>query len=145
MKTRVIEEKKIVSRDKNGNVNGSVISLWKNWEKNFRAEPKQVYMNICAPHTAKGPHLHKDRWDYFVCIRGRIRFIVKWGSEYEEIEADADNEETFKIVEIPPAVPCAIQNIGKAEAWFLNMPNPAWHPDHRDDHPITFEGYEWHD
>lgn len=145
MRTRIIEEKKHLSRDKKGNPNGRVISLWKDWEGIFKAEPKQIYLNICAPKAVKGPHLHRKRWDYFVCIRGQIRFIVKWGKEYEEIEVDAEGDPCLKIVEVPPAVPCAIQNVGTEEAWFLNMPNPAWHPDNQDDYPVTFEGYEWHE
>lgn len=141
----MIEEKKVVSREKNGEPNGYLISLWKDWEKIFKVDPKQVYLNICHFQAIKGPHLHKNRWDYFVCVRGKVRFIIKWGRDYEEIEADADNNTVFKIVEVPPAIPCAIQNIGKGEAWFLNMPNPAWHPDNQDDHPVQFDGYEWHE
>lgn len=145
MKTRVIEVKRLVTQDiKTKEVNGFLVSLWKDWEKIFKAEPKQVYLNICHPKAIKGPHLHKDRWDYFVCIRGKIRFIVKWDEEYEEIEVDADNDPCLKILEILPDVPCAIQNIGAGEAWFLNMPNPAWHPDDPDDYPIIFKNYEWH-
>lgn len=144
MKTRIIEEKKIVTRDiVTKETNGLLVSLWKDWEKIFKTDPKQVYFNACAPKAVKGPHLHKKRWDHFVCIRGKIRFIIQWGKEYEEIEADADSDPCFKIVEIPPAVACAIQNIGEGEAWFLNMPNPAWHPEEQDDHPVSFEGYTW--
>ena len=144
MKTRVIEEKKFTTRDINTKEpNGLLVSLWKNWEKIFQVEPAQVYFNICSAKAVKGPHLHKKRWDHFVCIRGKIRFIVKWDKEYEEIEADADKDPCLKIVEIPPNVPCAIQNIGEGEAWFLNMPNPAWHPDDQDDHSVPFENYVW--
>lgn len=144
MKTRVVEEKKHITRDiKTKEPNGLVVSLWKNWEKFFKAEPKQVYLNVCAPKAVKGPHLHMNRWDYFVCIKGKIRFVVKWNDVYEEIEADADKDPCFKIIEVPPAIASAIQNIGPTEAWFLNMPNPAWHPDDQDDHPITFDGYKW--
>ena len=145
MRTRVIEEKKHTTHDiKTKELNGLVISLWKEWEKFFKVDPKQVYLNICAPKAVKGPHLHKNRWDYFVCIRGKVRFIVKWDDEYEEIDVDADKDPCFKIVEIPPSVACAIQNTGNGEALFLNMPNPAWHPDNQDDHLANFEGYEWH-
>lgn len=140
----MILEKKILSREKSGEPNGYLVSLWKDWERIFKAEPKQIYLNICDPKVVKGPHLHKNRWDYFVCIRGKIRFIVKWNREYEEIEVDAGNDPCFKIVEVPPAIPCAIQNIGEREAWFLSMPNPAWHPDNQDDHPVQFDGYTWH-
>lgn len=146
MKTRIIEEKKNTTRDiRTKEPNGLLISLWKDWEKYFKVEPKQVYLNTCAPKSVKGPHLHKNRWDHFVCIKGKIRFVVKWNQDYEEIEVDADNDPCFKIVEIPPAISCAIQNVGKGEAWFLNMPSPAWHPDNQDDHPTTFENYVWRD
>lgn len=144
MKTRIIEEKKYISRDmRTKEPNGLLVSLWKNWENIFKAEPKQVYLNVCSPKAIKGPHLHMNRWDYFVCIRGKIRFVVKWEKEYEEIEVDADKDPCFKIVEVPPAIACAIQNIGPEEAWFLNMPNPAWHPEKQDDHPALFDDYQW--
>ena len=146
MRTRVIEEKKLTTRDiQSKEPNGILVSLWKDWEKIFRDDPKQVYLNICAPKSVKGPHLHLKRFDHFVCIRGKIRFIVKWDKEYEEVEADADKDPCLKIVEVPPAIPCAIQNIGEGDAWFLNLPNPAWHPDDPDDHPVEFENYHWRD
>lgn len=146
MKTRIIEEKKIVTKDiRTREANGWLVSLWKDWEGFFKVEPRQIYLNVIGQKGIKGPHLHKNRWDYFVCIKGQIRFIVKWGQQYEEIEANAERDPCFKIVEIPPAVSCAIQNIGPGETWFINMPNPAWHPDHPDDHPVKFDGYVWRD
>lgn len=141
-RTRVIETARHESKNGRGEVNGYVVSFYKDWEGLFRAEPRQVYLNICFPGELKGPHLHMKRWDYFATIRGSMRYVVRYGAgDYEEIDVSADNAAGVKIVEIPPGVPCLIINTGREDAWFINMPNPAWHPDDRDDHPVSYADY----
>ena len=123
LRTRTIETQRHRSRNEQGEINGYVVSLYKDWEKLFRAEPKQVYLNCCLPGERKGPHLHMKRWDYFAVIRGAARFVLKYGlGDYEEIDVIAQDGLGIKIVEVPPAVPCLIVNIGKTEAAILNMP-----------------------
>ncbi len=142
MRTRVIDAPRIVSKNKQGQPNGYVVSLYKDWEAIFKAEPKQVYLNITAPGEKKGPHLHMHRWDYFTTIRGSARFVVKYGpGDYEQIDVHVRDGEGVKIVEVPPAIPCLIVNIGDDEAWVLNMPNPAWHPQNPDDNAVSYDDY----
>lgn len=147
MRTKVIELPPSFSKNvDSGKINGYLISFWKDWEKFLNVPPKQIYFNCCYKGEIKGPHLHINRWDHFICIRGKIRFVVKYGeNDYEEIDTSPDLKtgKGFKIVVIPPAVSCALQNIGDEEAFFINMPNPAWHPDNQDDHPVKFENYKW--
>lgn len=143
LRTRVIEAIRNESKNDNKQTNGYVISLYKDWEKIFKAEPKQVYLNICFPGEWKGPHLHMNRWDYFTTIRGSMRFVIKYGPhDYEEIDVSSDNGAGIKIVEVPPAIPCLMINTGKEDAWCLNFPNPAWHPDNQDNHPISYDDYQ---
>ncbi len=142
MRTKVIECPKHISKNKDGKANGYVISLYKDWEKTFDADPKQVYLNICHPGEQKGPHLHMNRWDFFTTIRGSARFVVKYGpGDYETIDVHVDDGAGVKIVVVPPAIPCMIENIGKEDCWVINMPNPAWHPDNPDDHPVSYNDY----
>jgi len=142
LRTRVFESPRIPSRNKAGQVNGYVVSLYKDWERRFEVEPKQVYLTVCLPSEKKGPHLHMSRWDYFATIRGRVRFVVKYGPrDYEEIDVSAEQGQPVRTVEIPPAVSCLIVNTGDDEAWVLNMPNPAWHPERQDDHPVSYDDY----
>ncbi len=142
MKTQIIKLDKYISKDKKKDTeNGYIISLWKDWEKILPLEPKQAYLNVCYPNQVKGPHLHMQRSQQYACIEGTGRIIVKYDNTYEEIDIDANKEPC--VVIIPAGTPSAIQNTGKENFVLINMPNPAWHPDNTDDHPIEFEGYEW--
>jgi hypothetical protein len=142
LRTRVIETTRHESKNDAKKVNGYVVSFYKDWEKIFKVEPKQIYLNICFPGEGKGPHLHMDRWDYFTTIRGSLRFVIKYGpDDYEEVDVLSEDGNGIKIVEVPPAIPCLVINIGKQDAWFLNFPNPAWHPDQQDSHPISYDDY----
>ena len=142
LRTRVIEAQRNYSRNHKGEINGYVVSLYKDWERLLQAEPRQVYLNCCFVGEQKGPHLHMKRWDYFTTIRGAVRFVVKYGpGDYEEVDVIVKDGLGIKIVEVPPALPCLIVNIGETEAWVVNMPNPAWHPSDQDDHPVDYGDY----
>lgn len=143
MRTKVISLKRISSKDKvNNEENGYIIPLWKDWEEILSKEPKQAYVNVCYPGQIKGPHLHMQRWQQYACISGKGRIVVKYGSgDYEEINIDADKEPC--VVVVPAGIASAVKNTGTVNFILVNMPNPAWHPDNQDDHPVEFEDYEW--
>jgi mannose-6-phosphate isomerase-like protein (cupin superfamily) len=142
LRTKVIETTCHDSKNDQQLLNGYVVSLYKDWEGIFEVEPKQVYLNVCFPGEWKGPHLHMNRWDHFITIRGNTRYVIKYGaSDYEEIDVNVENGKGIMIVVVPPAIPCLVINTGKDDAWFLNLPNPAWHPDNQDNHPISYDDY----
>lgn len=143
MRTKVLPLKRLPSKDKKtGMQNGHIISLWKDWEQELPLDPKQVYLNVCDPGQTKGPHLHKQRSQQYACIMGTGRVVVKYGPEdYEEIDILADKEPC--VVVVPAGTPSAIQNTGSTPFIMINMPNPSWHPDNQDDHPVEFDDYEW--
>lgn len=115
------------------NVNDNVISS--------RQHPQQVYLTVVAPGQIKGPHLHLKRWGLFTCIKGNGRIIVRTDNGYEEFHSGEDHE--YATIQVPAGVPAAIQNIGDTDAYFLNMPAPAWAADDQDEHPVSFDDYEF--
>lgn len=143
MKTVVIDLERKNSVDKKKETeNGFIISLWKNWEEILPFEPEQVYLNVCYPGQIKGPHLHMQRTQQYACIQGKGRIIIRYEhGDYETIEIDADEKPAVVIV--PAGTPSAIQNTGNSDFVLINMPNPAWHPENQDDHPVEFNDFTW--
>ena len=58
-------------------VNGFMIPVWRDWDKTIWVKPEMVYMTSVNPGERKGPHLHKIRHSYYVCIKGKVVFIAK--------------------------------------------------------------------
>ena len=87
---------------KDQHVNGSLTVIWRDWDK-ILTEPKMVYVSSVNPGEIKGPHLHTKRDSYFVCIKGKVVFIVKdLGGKFHEIES---SEEDPVLVLIPKNYP----------------------------------------
>ena len=103
--------------------------------------PRQVYLTVIAPREVKGPHLHLKRWGLFNCVRGNAKIVVRTENGYEEYLTGEDYE--FATIQVPAGVPAALQNIGDEEAFMLNMLAPAWHIDDQDEHPVTFDDYNF--
>ena len=61
--------------------------------------------------------------------------------KYEEYQTGEDYE--FATIQVPAGVPSALQNISDKEAFILNMPAPAWQADDQDDHPVSFDDYDF--
>ena len=75
-----------------GHVNGSLIPVWRNWDKTISVQPEMVYVTSINPGERKGPHLHIIRHSYYVCIKGKVVFIIKQKSgKYLEIESSEEN------------------------------------------------------
>lgn len=139
MRTQFIPLARVYSKDKaSQTINGYVVSLWKDWENFLPKAPQQMYLNVCFPHSIKGPHLHMQRWGQFATISGKGRFIVKYGeNDYEKIDVDASQNPGFII--IPAGTPCAIQNPYDEMFVLANLPSPAWHPDNQDENSVIFD------
>ena len=60
-----------------GHVNGFLIPAWRDWDDTISVPPKMVYVTRINPGERKGPHLHKIRHSYYVCIKGKVVFIIK--------------------------------------------------------------------
>jgi dTDP-4-dehydrorhamnose 3,5-epimerase len=132
---------KIVTKNVAGVENGFLVPIM-NINDNFVNQeqwPKQVYLTVAKQGEIKGPHLHHRRWGLFTCIKGNIKIVVRIDDVYHEYFSGQDYN--FATVQVPASVPAALVNIGEGDAYILNMPSPAWHPDDQDEWDVTFDDY----
>ena len=125
---------------KNQNVNGSLKLIWRNWDK-IIPNPKMIYITSVVPGGQKGPHLHKKRTSYFVCIKGKVVFIIKDKSgKYLEIES---SEEDPTLIQVPKNISSAHVNLSKDESSVLTLADIAWQPNDNEMDNVLFEDYDW--
>jgi len=124
-----------------GHINGSLTVIWRDWDKILEVEPKMVYVSSVNPGEIKGPHLHKKRDSYFVCIRGKVVFIARdMNGKYHEIES---SEDTPVLIQIPKNHPSAHINVSDKMATILTLANPAWRPNDGEMINVDFDDYDW--
>jgi mannose-6-phosphate isomerase-like protein (cupin superfamily) len=141
MNVRTVEHKKIITTDDTGAINGFLLPLFNIKEKFFKKgkEPQQVYLTTILPFKNKGPHLHHIRTGFFTCILGDVKIILKTSDGYREFKSGENNN--YLSVEVPVGVPALVENIGSKEAFILNMPNPAWEPNMKDEFTADYSDY----
>ena len=122
-------------------VNGSLTVIWRDWDKILPTEPKMVYVSSVNPGEKKGPHLHTKRDSYFVCIKGKVVFIVKdLEGKYHEIESSEDNP---VLVQIPKNYPSAHINLENTVSSVLALASIAWRPNDNEMINVSFDDYDW--
>ena len=121
--------------------NGKLTVIWRDWDKILKFEPKMVYISTVNIGEVKGPHLHTKRDSYFVCIKGRVVFIVKDEiGKYHEIES---SENKPVLVQIPKNIASAHINLHNDSSTILTLANPSWRPNDNEMENITFDDYDW--
>ena len=122
-------------------VNGSLTVIWREWDDIIKNHPKMVYVSSVHAGEIKGPHLHTKRDSYFVCIRGKVVFIVKdLDGKYYEIESSEDKP---VLIQIPKNFPSAHLNNTDKKATVLALANPAWQPNDNEMINVSFDDYDW--
>jgi dTDP-4-dehydrorhamnose 3,5-epimerase-like enzyme len=129
---------KIQTFDAAGKPNGYLIPIW-NFNDDPYRQPDQVYLTTVAPHSVKGPHLHKKRRGLFCCIRGNVRIVQRFRDNYIELRSGDDIG--HQLIHVTAGTPAAIYNDGDEEALVINMPSPAWSADDPDEWPV--EDWNW--
>ena len=130
------ETKDIENKDKNG----SLTLIWRDWDK-IIPEPKMVYVTSVNPGSRKGPHIHKKRTSCFVCIKGKVVFILKTkDGNYEEIES---SEETPRLVHVPKNIASAHVNLSDHISSVLTLASHSWRPNDNEMQNINFDDYDW--
>jgi len=144
MKIRTVIHPKIVTKGHQGRPNGFLVPIYNAAEGFFAPgnEPQQVYLTVVAPGEIKGPHLHFIRRGFFTCIKGRVRFVLRLPDGTYQSFWSGDGH-GFLSIEVPTGVPAAIQNVGEEDAYVLNMPNPAWRPEMKDEHTADFSAFNF--
>ncbi|QDI88791.1 WxcM-like domain-containing protein [Candidatus Nitrosopumilus sp. SW] len=122
-------------------VNGSLMVIWRDWDKIIPYEPKMIYVTNVEPGEIKGPHLHTKRTTYFVCIKGKIAFIIrKNDGTYQEIESGEDNP---ILVQVPKNIASAHINLSSNTSSVLVLADVAWRPNDNEMKNISFDDYDW--
>ena len=122
-------------------VNGSLTVIWRDWDKIIKNTPKMIYVSSVNPGEIKGPHLHLRRNSYFVCIHGKVLFVIKnKNGKYQEIES-SENEP--KIIHVPKNIASAHLNLSKNVSRVLVLADIAWKPDDNEMENVNFDDYDW--
>jgi dTDP-4-dehydrorhamnose 3,5-epimerase len=122
-------------------VNGSLTVIWRDWDKIIEPEPKMVYISSVNPGEIKGPHMHLKRDSYFVCIHGKVVFIIKKiTGEYEEIISSEDNP---ILVHVPKNISSAHINLDNKVSKVLALADIAWKPNDDEMQNVKFNNYDW--
>jgi len=121
--------------------NGKLTVIWRDWDKKINYQPKMAYISYVNSGETKGPHIHTKRTSHFVCIQGKVVFIVKDNNgNYNEIES---GEENPVLVRIPKNVPSAHINLSRKTSAILALADIAWRPDDNEMKNTTFDDYDW--
>tara|TARA_Y100000996_G_scaffold148438_1_gene114326 strand:+ start:1443 stop:1916 length:474 start_codon:yes stop_codon:yes gene_type:complete len=122
-------------------VNGELTVVWRDWDKIIKNEPKMIYVSSVNTGETKGPHIHKKRNSYFVCIEGKVIFILRdENGKYIEIES---SHEKPIMVFVPKNIASAHVNISESTSRVLALADIAWKPNDNEMINTTFDDYDW--
>ena len=125
---------------KDNHLNGELTVIWRNWDKIIKT-PEMVYVNSVNPGEIKGPHIHKNRTSYFLCLQGKMIIVIRDKNEkYHEIET---NSTESKLISVSNGTPAAIINPSKNISKILVLADVAWKPNDNEMENTTFDDYDW--
>lgn len=126
---------------RDNHINGSLTVIWRDWDQILNTEPKMVYVSSVNAGEMKGPHLHTKRNSYFVCIHGKVVFIIRnQDGSYAEIESGEDNP---VLVVVPKNIASAHVNVTNKASRVLVLADVAWRPNDNEMQNVVFEDYDW--
>tara|TARA_B100000929_G_C15310007_1_gene353498 strand:- start:197 stop:652 length:456 start_codon:yes stop_codon:yes gene_type:complete len=126
---------------KDSHINGRLDVIWRDWDKIIKNHPKMIYVSSINPGEVKGPHIHKIRTSYLVCIHGKVVFIVdKGNNDYKEIEADSEKP---VLICVPNGMASAHINTTNEVALVLVLADIAWKPNDNEMENASFPDYDW--
>jgi len=121
--------------------NGILRVVWRDWDDKLGLDPKMIYISSIFPGQIKGPHLHKLRNSFFLCIKGKVLFIAKENnSNYIEIES---SESHPVLVKVPKGIPSAHINLTNETSTILSLANISWRPNNNEMENLSFDDYDW--
>ena len=124
-----------------GHNNGELTVVWRDWDKIIKNHPKMVYVSSINPGEIKGPHIHTKRTSHFVCIHGKVLFIIKNSDDtYSEIES---SDEHPVLVHVPKNIASAHINLSTTTSRVLALTDISWKPNDNEMINTTFDNYNW--
>lgn len=122
-------------------VNGSLTVVWRDWDNIIKNHPKMVYVSSVNAGEIKGPHIHTKRHSYFVCIHGRVVFVVRdKDGKFREIESSAEDP---VLVYVPKNFASAHLNLSNGISRVLALTDVAWRPNYNEMKDVKFDDYDW--
>ncbi|MBC8250027.1 MAG: WxcM-like domain-containing protein [Candidatus Nitrosopelagicus sp.] len=122
-------------------VNGELTVVWRDWDKIIKNEPKMIYVSSVNSGEIKGPHIHTKRNSHFICIHGKVIFILKdENGKYVEIES---SHEKPVMVFVPKNIASAHVNISNDTSRVLALADIAWKPNDNEMENTSFANYDW--
>jgi len=121
--------------------NGSLTVIWRDWDKIIKNPPKMIYVSSVNPGEIKGPHIHTKRDSYFICIHGKVVFIIKENDgNYREIISSEDEP---VLVYVPKNFSSAHINLSNSVSRILTLADLAWKPNDNEMKNTHFINYDW--
>ena len=122
-------------------INGNLTVIWRDWDNIVKNEPKMVYVSSINPEEIKGPHLHIKRNSYFVCIHGKVVFIIQdKDGKYHEIQSSDENP---VLIYVPKNYSSAHINLSNSVSRVLVLADVAWRPNDDEMKNVSFDDYDW--
>ena len=122
-------------------VNGSLTVVWRDWDGLIKNPPKMVYVSSVNPGEIKGPHIHTKRNSYFVCIHGKVLFVIK-NKQGEYVEKISTADKPLLII-VPKNMASAHLNLSKGISKVLTLADVAWKPNDNEMKNDDFVDYDW--
>ena len=122
-------------------VNGSLTVVWRDWDGLIKNSPKMVYVSSVNPGEIKGPHIHTKRNSYFVCIHGKVLFVIK-NKQGEYVEKISTADKPLLII-VPKNMTSAHLNLSKEISKVLVLADVAWKPNDNEMKDVLFDDYNW--
>lgn len=122
-------------------INGKLTVIWRDYDNLIKNHPKMIYVSTVNPKEIKGPHIHTRRESYFVCISGKVMFILKNNDgTYSQIESSEDKP---ILVHVPKNIASAHINIHDDVSRVLALADIAWKPNDEEMKNTTFDDFDW--
>ena len=122
-------------------INGKLTVVWRDYDNIIKNAPKMIYVSSVNPKEIKGPHIHTRRESYFVCISGKVLFILKnENGTYTEIES---SEEKPVLVHVPKNIASAHINTHDDVSRVLALADIAWRPNDNEMENGDFTDYDF--
>ncbi len=136
----IVLETHLTKNVKDDHINGSLTVIWRDWDKIIKNDIKMIYVSSVNSSEIKGPHIHTKRNSYFVCIHGKVVFIVKEkNGTFKEIISSAENP---VLVFVPKNSASAHINISDNVSRILTLADIAWKPNDNEMKNDSFD-YDW--
>lgn len=108
--------------------------LIENEDKEIKDSLKHFLVSTLKPGHVRGQHYHRRKKEWFLIVKGKVRFVFKDIITHKTEELYI-SEEKPQIVVVMPNLAHAIENVGDKEAILLALVNEPLDKKHPDTYP----------